>query len=474
MPETQTSEGGLKVVIVGAGTSGLMLALLLELCGIDYVLLEKKSEFRPHSRACILCAVIIPIFEQIGLLREIEDISLPARKFKIKKQNNPQPIGEIEGSYLEAKYGYPLLVMPRPALYNILLSKIPKHKILLGKRVLSTSQSELGILVRCADGSTYSGDILVGSDGANSSVRQNLYRQLEALTPGPTSILPPLSLSVPGNDSDEKSRLDWSWCIVGITNPLDRDQYAELGQPYSDFVAVMGHKNKEVVWFIPAANRRLMWVAITPIEKSDKTLCDDGFMASELGPEAIEEMCSRYQDFDCPFGGSMKDIFDQSPPHLMSRILVQEMIFDKWCGGRTVLLGNACHKFPMSAGLNDSVNLAESVALVNQLHEIRSNSVQEIRAAFEQYQAEREPQARRALQFSKQLHSFFSERGIMAFISRKVSIHRTAEVAWSKTNDFLHKNRPQATFLPMIPQRGEFKRQDPVPSSVPRRVRKFE
>lgn len=91
---------------------------------------------------------------------------------------------------------------------------------------------------------------------------------------------------------------------------------------------------------MPTANRRLLWAIITPVEKTDKTLCDDGFMASELGPEAIEEMCTKYQHFGCPIGGTMKDIFDQSPPHLMSRSLTHERVHDKWCGGRTVLVGN--------------------------------------------------------------------------------------------------------------------------------------
>jgi hypothetical protein len=91
---------------------------------------------------------------------------------------------------------------------------------------------------------------------------------------------------------------------------------------------------------MPTANRRLLWAIITPVEKSDKALCDDGFMATDLGPEAIEEMCSKYQHFGCPIGGTMKDMFDQSPPHLMSKNLTHNRVHDKWCGGRTVLVGN--------------------------------------------------------------------------------------------------------------------------------------
>jgi hypothetical protein len=92
--------------------------------------------------------------------------------------------------------------------------------------------------------------------------------------------------------------------------------------------------------YIPTANRRLLWSITAPLEKSDKAVCDDGFQASEFGPEAIAKMCAKYQHMDCPYGGTMKDIFDQSPTHLMSKVLVQEKVFDRWCGGRMVLVGN--------------------------------------------------------------------------------------------------------------------------------------
>lgn len=81
-----------------------MLALLLEIAGIDYLLLEKKSTFLPPSRSCVLSAVIAPLLEQLGFLKEIEANSLPTRKFKVKRQGNmDDTVGEFDGSIFEQR-----------------------------------------------------------------------------------------------------------------------------------------------------------------------------------------------------------------------------------------------------------------------------------------------------------------------------------------------------------------------------------
>lgn len=96
------------VLIVGAGLGGLLLAILFEHSNIPYHIFERASQVRPLGRfgyetedlvhnnhstspftdtcstlfysigsAMTIGANIIPVFEQLGLLEEIESISLP-------------------------------------------------------------------------------------------------------------------------------------------------------------------------------------------------------------------------------------------------------------------------------------------------------------------------------------------------------------------------------------------------------------
>lgn len=44
------------------------------------------------------------------------------------------------------------MILDRPAFYEVLLKKLPKHKILYGKRVQSIEQDTNSTRVKCADG----------------------------------------------------------------------------------------------------------------------------------------------------------------------------------------------------------------------------------------------------------------------------------------------------------------------------------
>jgi len=69
------------------------------------------------------------------------------------------------------------------------------------------------------------------------------------------------------------------------------------------------------------------------------------FANAEWGPEAsTAEMLKEFLDRPCPFGGKMRDIVDATPPELISKVYHEHKLYETWYHGRTVLLGDACHK----------------------------------------------------------------------------------------------------------------------------------
>ena len=122
--------------------------------------------------------------------------------------------------------GYDYVVFPRPDLYDLLLSKVPKEKIFLGRKVLSLQQNNLGVMIRIADNSTFHGDILVGADGAYSGVRQSLFKELRKKGMLPT------------NDGKQLS-VNYS-TLVGTTNALGEDFHPHMKESTSHHSAMIG------------------------------------------------------------------------------------------------------------------------------------------------------------------------------------------------------------------------------------------
>lgn len=76
---------------------------------------------------------------------------------------------------------------------------------------------------------------------------------------------------------------------------------------------------------------------------AESSKMNDAFRNSEWGPEAAEQMCKEIRDFAIPGGDgnlTMADLIDNTPKHLISKVMLEEKVFDTWHYGRTVLLGD--------------------------------------------------------------------------------------------------------------------------------------
>jgi hypothetical protein len=107
--------------------------------------------------------------------------------------------------------GYPLAFLQRRDLLKVLYKHVrDKSKVLTSKWVTEIEQDESGASVHCKDGSTYTGDIVVGADGIHSAVRGLMQKHIEKSNPGATE-----------KDSNGISA-EYN-CIFGIGNPVDGD-----------------------------------------------------------------------------------------------------------------------------------------------------------------------------------------------------------------------------------------------------------
>ncbi|KAG0199092.1 hypothetical protein BGX28_007567 [Mortierella sp. GBA30] len=422
------------VMIVGAGLAGLMTALLLERINVPYSIYERAAEVRPLGSAMSLNVGILAAFDQLGILDEVLKIS---KKLTALDMYNTEmkKIAVISSKNYEAISGYPGIIFARPEFYNIMLSKIPSEKIHLQKKILSIEQNQHGVMIRCSDNTTYHGDILIGADGAYSGVRQSLYKSLakKNMLPKTDELLEPGYLG-----------------MVGITEPQDPKKYPELLDEISHFRQIIGDKRD--AWYASTIpGNRICWRLSIQLDATEAKA--RMFRNSEWGPESNAAIIEKFYDLVNPFGGKMGDLIDATPKELVSQVYYEQKLFETWHHGRTVLIGDACHKMLPQGGQGAINAMQDAVILANCLYEMGEPTMENIQAAFQTYSNHRYPLAKSAIENSDFMMKLMSGQKFSERLMRNVLLYMPD---WMTTQHFIKQAayRPQASFLPLVPPRG--------------------
>ncbi|KAF9289329.1 hypothetical protein BGZ74_000749 [Mortierella antarctica] len=289
------------VLIAGAGLGGLTAALLLETAGINYMVFERAAKVKPLG-------------ENPSSSKSVVDVD----------NGDLKTIGSFNMTSYKDITGYDTLFFSRPVLYELLLSKIPLSKVHMSKKVKSIQQNDEGVMVRCSDNTHYHGDILIGADGAYSGVRQSLYKQLDQ-----QGLLP----------AKDKEELTMAYlCMVGIAGPLDPEKYSLLKEPRAHFSTVLGDKSAYSWTTVTLPGNKISWSAKVHLDRA--TALDMMFRNSEWGPEANETMIEEISGFPTQHGSVLGDLIDATDKNLISKVYIEEKLFETWTYGHTALIGD--------------------------------------------------------------------------------------------------------------------------------------
>ncbi|OAQ34366.1 FAD/NAD(P)-binding domain-containing protein [Linnemannia elongata AG-77] len=430
------------VMIVGAGLGGLTLAILLQRAGIEYQVFEKSTEIKPFGSAIALGPNILPLFTQLGLYEEFLAIAKPVNHITIHKAQGMRRMGAVDIEEHIERSGYSSYVCSRPDLYDLLISQIPKSRISFGKRVLSLVQGDNGAQIQTADGGVYEADILVGADGGYSAVRQAMYEKLKK-----KGLIPPADL--------EKMALNHT-TMVGVTRPLDLDKYPLLRQQYKSFSRadwVIGHG--PFTWsYFSLTNNRIGWGFGTQILTEELQRENDTTRSSDWGPESTQALCGQIQDYEIPIGGTMGDLIHETPRDSISRMMLEEKLFETWYHQRTVLIGDACHRISPYSGQGPVNAMEDAVILANAIYEIRAVNSENITTAFQDYYEERYPHAVEQLKFSKLFTMLMAGQTWKESLMRRFVLSHMSKYFQRRNYAKTLNYRPQASFLPRVPDRG--------------------
>ncbi|RYP61688.1 hypothetical protein DL771_010039 [Monosporascus sp. 5C6A] len=381
-----------RVIIGGGSITGLSLALMLEKVGVDFVVLEAHDSITPQVGAGVVCnANGFRILDQLGVYDDIMKESMAP----LQEVNTRWPDGSLHNKNndfsdrLEQLTGYPLVVLDRQQLLNILYSHVrEKTKLILSARIVSVSEGDHGVHVTTSDGRQFTGDILVGADGVHSIVRQEMWRLARLTAPGYFS-------------DDEINNIKCNWITLFGISTL-RDPRITPGSANTRFghgmsYGVLSGGNGRNYYFL---NKAL------PRELQGREICQ----YTEADRDALaKEHWNEFVQHDIRFG----DLFEASVRAVL--VPLQGYVFPKWHWGRIITLGDAAHKLHVVTGHGAMTCIEDAAVLVNQLmkqlQENPSSSLvaTQIHQVFVQTQNLRESRSRTLMQQSfltQSMHSW--------------------------------------------------------------------
>ncbi|KAG0251059.1 hypothetical protein DFQ27_009028 [Actinomortierella ambigua] len=438
---------GFKVIIAGAGISGLSLAIMLERQNVEYVILERYSSFTALGSGISLSPQVLRVYEQLGLLDDLRAVSKPLVAIDYFDQQLKK-VGCLDLSGFDKRYGYHSLFFARPELLEVLARHVPSEKIHWNKRILSTMQNNNGAMVRVADGTTYDGDIIIGADGAYSAVRQSLYKNMAAK-----------GLKVDKNDAGPL-RFDL-FCVLGVTKPLG-DKYPVLNEPTARMDVILASKEISYnVYTIPLPDSRISW-AVGGHFLAPQVHDQESFRFSEWGSESIETIHTQLKRIPVSIGGTIGELIGASDN--ISNIMIEDKLFNVWHEGRTVLMGDAAHKLIPAGGQGANQAILDAVCLANLLHEMPSSSLEDIKRVFTKYSEIRSPPAKKAVEGSAQLSKLMINQGWFADILRSLVLNLPPSLACF-AQDAMFSGRPILNFIDPIPLKG-YRKDSSVPHTL--------
>jgi 3-(3-hydroxy-phenyl)propionate hydroxylase len=169
-----------RIVVVGAGPVGAVLALAAARQGLEVTLLEAGTAVDESPRAATLHPSTLEMLGELGLMDEVVERGLVARYFDHWDRPSHSLIARLDHGLLADVTPYPFVVqLEQHKLQRMALARLAGYDtvdIHLGATVTGIDQDATGVVVTAErDGETerFTGDYAVGTDGGRSTVRKS-------------------------------------------------------------------------------------------------------------------------------------------------------------------------------------------------------------------------------------------------------------------------------------------------------------
>jgi len=288
---------GLKAIVIGAGIGGLTTGIALKQIGYEVEIYDRVSELRPAGAGISLWSNGVKVLNQLGLGDEMAAIGGQMNRMEYRSHRD-EALNKVDLQPLFEKVGQRPYPVARTDLQQMLLEAFGPEHVHLQMKCTAVTQDENSATATFADGSTATGDVIVGADGIHSVVRQYVLGET-------------LSLRYAGY-------VNWNGLVPATPNLCEADNW----------VLYVGEGKRASM--MPVAGDRFYYFFGVPMPLGTATPPED--RQKELAqhfvdwPDAVQALIETLD----PTASNRLEISDIDPPAHLAK-------------GRIALLGDAAH-----------------------------------------------------------------------------------------------------------------------------------
>ena len=160
----------LKVVVIGAGIGGLTTGIALKQLGYEVEIYDRVSELRPAGAGISLWSNGVKVLNQLGLGEEMAAIGGQMNRMEYRSHKD-ESLANIPLEPLFERVGQRPYPVARTDLQKMLLTAFGEDNVHLKMKCVEVLQSEKEATAIFEDGSTATGDLVIGADGIHSMTR---------------------------------------------------------------------------------------------------------------------------------------------------------------------------------------------------------------------------------------------------------------------------------------------------------------
>ncbi|MBM7118395.1 FAD-dependent monooxygenase [Archangium primigenium] len=308
-----------RVLIAGGGIGGLTLARALQAAGIGCTVFERAETLRPVGAGIIMQMNAMTALRSLGLADAVAQAGLPLAALSTLDPSGRR-ITRLPLARIEQEFGGPAIAIRRSRLQEVLLTGLEPERLRTGCAVTGFREEGTRVTVTLSDGTSATGDVLVGADGLRSVVREGLW----------------------GDGLRYSGYTSWR----GITRELERSEPREATETWGPG-ARFG--------IVPVGHGELYWYATRDAPAGGQDTPGEG-------RAALRECFGRWH-------APIAAVLDSTPEAQFFRTDIHDRRpLPRWSQGRVTLLGDAAHPMTPNMGqggcqaIEDAVVLARCLA----------------------------------------------------------------------------------------------------------------